>query len=77
MELHTHINLRSRFVPEIKGQLILIVNKYWDYFCKEGVKRTIMGYKLSIDTGNAGPVCCKKSQFGPYESKIIMENYKS
>ena len=68
-----NIKLNSTVIPEIKEQLISIVKKYWDYFLKEGAKRTILGYKLSINTGNTKPVCCKKLQYRPYESKIIME----
>ena len=54
-----------------------IVNKYWDSFCKEGAKRTILGYEFPIDTGNTKSVCCRKPQYGPYESKIIMVQLKA
>ena len=37
------------------------------------MKRTILEYEFSIDTGSSKPVCCKKTNYRPYESKIIME----
>ena len=41
--LHKHIKLNSRVITDINKQLIEIVKKYWDCFCKEGTKRTILG----------------------------------
>ena len=54
-----------------------IVQKYWDCFCKEGAKRPILNYEFAIDTGNAKPVCCRKPRYGPYESKIMMEQIEA
>ena len=54
-----------------------MVKKYWDSFCKKGARRHILNYEFSIDTGTAKPVCCKKSRYGPHESKIIMEHIKT
>ena len=71
-----NIKLNSRVIPEIKEQLISIVKKYWDCFCKEGTKRTILVYKFSVDTGHAKPVCCRKPKYVPYESNNIMEQVK-
>ena len=42
-ELHKHIQFNSMVIPEIKEQFIKIGKKYWDCFCKEGLKRKIMG----------------------------------
>jgi len=50
-----------------------IIKDYWDCFTKSGAKRTILGYEFGIDTGGAQPVCCRKPSYGPYESRIIME----
>ena len=41
-------------------------------FVREGAKRTILGYAFGIYTGGAKPTCCKKTSYGPYESKAIM-----
>ena len=56
-----------------RDDIIQIIQKYWDCFCKEGARRTILGYEFGIDTGDSKPVCCKKTTYGPYKSKIIME----
>ena len=58
---------------EIKQELITVIKNFWDCFAKEGVRRTILGYEFSIDTGDSPPVCCKQQAYGPHESKIIME----
>ena len=50
-----------------------IITEYWDCFIKEGAKRTILGYEFGIDSGGSKPVCCRKPSYGPYESKVIME----
>ena len=52
--------------------MIQIIHKHWDCFCKEGSRRTILGYEFGIDTGDSKPVFCKKPAYGPCESKIIM-----
>ena len=49
-----------------------IIIEYWDSFAKEGTKRPILGYEFGIDTGGDKPVCCRKTLYGPYESKIIL-----
>ena len=66
-------------VPEdsTRHQLKDLVIKYWDCFCKEGARRTIIGYEFAIDTGDSKPVCCRKPYYGPYESEIIMEQIKA
>ena len=50
-----------------------IIKKYWDCFVKEGAQRLILRYEFGIDTGGAKPVCCRKPSYGPFESKVIME----
>ena len=64
-ELHTNIKLNSGVIPQIKEHLISIVKKYWDFFCKESTKLTILGYELSTDKGNAKPVCFKNPKYSP------------
>ena len=50
-----------------------MITEYWDWFIKEGAKRTVLEYKFGIDTGGSKPVCCRKPSYGPYKSKVIME----
>ena len=76
--LHKHIKLNSKVIPEIKQQLISIVKKNWDCFCKKCEKtHTIMGYEFSIDRNNAKPVFCGKPQYEPYKSNNIMEQVQA
>ena len=50
-----------------------ILTEFWDFFVKEGAKRTTLGYEFDIDTGGSKPFCCRKPSYGPYESKVIMD----
>ena len=76
-EMNKHIKLNSRFIPEIKVQLMSIRNKYWDCFSEEGAKHTILGYEFYIDTGNTKRVFCKKPQYRPYTHNIILEQVQT
>ena len=40
-------------------RIVTIIKKYWDCFCKEGAKQTVIGYEFGIDIGNRKPVCCR------------------
>ena len=60
-------------VREITGKLITM---YWDCFADEGIKRPILGFEFAIDTGRHTPICCKKSRYGPHESKVILKQVK-
>ena len=57
----------------IRSEITNIVKEYWDCFVKVGAKRPILRYEFGIDTGGSKPVCCRKPSYGPYESRIIME----
>ena len=71
-ELTKNFKVGENVSQEVKERLITIIKKYWDCFCAEGARRPILGYEFGIDTGDAKPVCCRKKQYGPYESGIIM-----
>lgn len=43
-----------------------IITEYRDYFVKEDIKYTILGYEFGIDTSGSKPVCCRKPSYGPY-----------
>ena len=60
-----------------KLALIGLITKYWDCFVEEGARRPIIGYEFAIETGLSKPVCCKKPNYGPYESEIIMKQIVS
>ena len=57
--------------------MIAIVNKYWDFFWKEGEKHTILGYELFINKWNKKIICFKKPGYRPYDSKIIMDQVQA
>ena len=73
----TELSKDLSFHPSVdsvtQSKVIDIIKRYWDCFIKEGAKRPIKGYEFGIDTGGSKPVCCRKPSYGPYESKVIME----
>ena len=71
--LHVRLDLDSKTCARVTNFVI----NYWDWFCKEGAWRMISVYNFSIDTGTAKPVFCRKPQYGPYESKIVMLQIKA
>ena len=71
-EFDKDLNLGSHLTPFMRDEIVRIVTKYWDCFCKRGAQRTILDYEFAVDTGAAKPVCCKNPSYGHYESKIIM-----
>jgi hypothetical protein len=73
-ELFDNFKHGASATQEDINAIIVIIKKYWDCFCGEGARRTILGYEFAIDTGSATPVCCKEPQYGPHETKIIMEH---
>ena len=46
----------SNIASQHKDALIFAIKKYWDIFCKEGARRTILDYEFSIDTTVSKPV---------------------
>ena len=74
-ELENNLKIGKNIDDPTRDDNIQIIQKYWDFFCKEGARRNILGYEFGIDTGDSQSVCCKKPAYGPYKSKIIMEIY--
>ena len=72
IELDADLRMGTNVDNDTSKRIVEIIKEYWDCFCKEGAKRTIIGYEFGIDTGNAKPVCCRKPSYGPYEAEIIM-----
>ena len=71
-ELHKDLKFGSSVDSATQLAVTGIIKKYWDYFVKEGAKRTILGCELGIVTTGAKPIYCRKPSYGPYESKVIM-----
>ena len=72
-ELNKGFKIGKSATTEQREQVITLVKKYWDCFCKKGAKRTILEYEFGIDTGASQPVAARVKQYGPHESKIMME----
>ena len=72
-ELKKDLRMDESIDDATQSSIIKIIQQFWDCFIKIGAKRTILGYEFGIDTGGSKPVCCKKPSYGPYESKVIME----
>ena len=51
----------------------MLIQRHWDAFYEAGVIKCILGYEFTLDTGKSQPVCCPQPNYGPHESKIIME----
>lgn len=71
------LKISQNISSDVKEVLHSLIRSYWDCFDKEGIKRHILGFEFSIDTGRHTPVCCKKPRYGPHESKIIMKQIKT
>ena len=71
-ELEKNLKIGEHVKPQLRQRIIDLIQTYWDCFCKEGARRTILGYEFSLDTGASQPICAKQTQYGPHESKIIM-----
>ena len=56
----------------MRDEIVRIVRKYCDCFCKRGAKCTILDYEFTVDTGAAKPICCKTPSYGHYKSNNIM-----
>ena len=72
-ELNKSLNIGALASPEVKKEIIAIIQRHWDCFCDEGSHRTILGYEFAIDTGDHTPICCKKPCYGFHESKVMMQ----
>ena len=72
-ELMEGLNIGSMVGSSIQDWIIEIIKTEWDYFCKDGAQRKILGYKFALDTGDSRPVWCNKPAYGPYKSNIIFD----
>ena len=76
-ELLKGLRINDDVSEAVKLRVKAIVTTYWDCFCEEGARRTILGYEFTIDTGASKPICVKRPNYGPYESAIIMQQILS
>jgi len=71
------LKIQDSVPPQAKDIIHQLVREFWDIFAKDGLKRTMLGFEFSIDTGSHTPVKCKKPHYRPNESKVIMETIKT
>jgi hypothetical protein len=67
-------NIRWGLCPvEFQDQITDIIQRHWDCFAEEGLKKHIRGFSCRIDTGSVAPVCCKPPRYGPHEIQVIIK----
>ena len=57
----------------VRRQLVSTIQRHWDSFCEEGMRRPILGIEFHIDTGDAQPIAVRMGSYGPLESVEIMK----
>ena len=76
-ELRKHLRIGDDVDPATCSSIESLVMKYWDVFYEAGVCKTILGFEFAINTGGSQPVCCRKPNYGPHESAIILEEQQA
>ena len=51
-ELEKNMKIGKNVDDPNSDDIIKIIQKYWDCFCKEGARRKHLGYEFGIDTGD-------------------------
>jgi hypothetical protein len=72
-EFCKHFRLGATVDFKTRAKIEMMVQKYWDVFHEAGVRLLVLGFDFTIDTGGSQPVCCRKPNYGPHESDIIVK----
>ena len=72
-ELEKSLKINTNVTQNIRERIISFIKQYWDCFAKRGCRLTITGQEFEIDTGDASPFFCRKPQYGPWDSDVMME----
>ena len=56
-KLEKNMKISKNVDEPTRNDIIQIIQKYWDFFCEEGARQTIIGCEFGIDTGDLKPVC--------------------
>jgi hypothetical protein len=70
-ELDRNLKFDPWTPDRLKRRIKEFVKEFWDVFCEEGVKSTIHGYELVIDTGDHQPIALKKPHYGLHKIPIM------
>lgn len=73
-ELWNGLKIDPNIGHELECRVLHTIREHWDCFYKDGVRRPALGFEFTIDTGASPPVCCKQPNYGPHESKVIMDH---
>lgn len=71
------VSIGSTVDTDTAAKIRTIVKNFWDIFVAEGIRRPMLGFEFSIDTGSHTPVCCRKPHYGTHESKVIMDTVRT
>jgi hypothetical protein len=71
-EFDENFKIDPNIDEDIRTSVTDIIQTYWDCFYSAGVRKPTLDFEFCIDTGASAPICCKKTHYGPHESKIIM-----
>ena len=69
--MRENLNL-DHLSPARQAQVRQIIIDHWGVFNPAGANIPVQDYECHIDTGTASPVRCRRVQYGPRESKIMM-----
>lgn len=76
-ELEKMFMILSTSDPELRAELVAVLQDNWDCFFSKGVWWPILGFEFCIDTGNLPPVSCGQVNYGIHESRITMEHVQT
>jgi len=69
--------LGANVPPNVATRIHSIIQGHWDCFYEASARKPILGFEFAINTGGSPPACCRKPQYGPHESGIIMDHINS
>ena len=58
----------------IRQSVLYIVKSNLDFFCQQGVSRSVLDFEFCIDTGDSVPVCCHQPNY-EFHWRKIMNHY--
>ena len=72
--LEGFLNVPPDLAPDLKAELLRIIQDNWDAFAPEGARRPMLGFQFCIETGASPPVACRQSHYGIHESPILQQH---
>ena len=72
--LEGFLNVPPDLAPDLKAELLRIIQDNWDAFAPKGARRPMLGFQFCIKTGASPPVACRQSHYGIHESPILQQH---